>query len=135
MRTSVDRGAAKATLTVTAAQVEQAASVGADDLAALPTELAGVLRTALDVIARGGTVTIGSIPHEVTTTTAAEMLDVSRPTLMKLVKDGALPAHKVGSHTRLLARDVFDYREQQRRQQLAALADLRAFEDELGREY
>ena len=68
-------------------------------------------------------------------TTAAEMLDISRPTLMKLVKDGVLPAYKVGSHTRLHAKDVITYRDRVRREQLAALSELRTFEDDLGRTY
>lgn len=131
-----DRGETKSTLTVTAAQIDQAAAVHPGQLAdALPGELAGVVQAALEIIARGGTVTIGSIPNELTTTTAADMLDVSRPTLMKLVKEGALPAHKVGSHTRLRAHDVIAYRERKRDDQRAALADLRAFEDEIGRAY
>lgn len=134
--TLTDSGEAKATLRATDAQVAQAASVDEAQLVnALPPELAHLVQIALGIIARGGTVTIGSIPSELTTTTAADMLDISRPTLMKLIKDGALPSYKVGSHTRLRASEVVAYREAQREQRLAALADLRAYEDDLGRTY
>lgn len=134
--TMADRGEVKTTLSVTPAQVEKAAAVDAKQLAdALPAELVNVVQVALEIIARGGTVTIGSIPKELTTTTAAQMLDISRPTLMKLVKDGALPAHKVGTHTRIRASDVIAYRERLRRERLTALADLQRFEDDLGRTY
>lgn len=136
MRTILADGeGARATFTVTDAQIDQAAAVHPGQLAsALPNELAEIVQAALDIIARGGTVTIGAIPKELTTTAAAEMLDVSRPTLMKLLKEGALPSHKVGSHTRVRAHDVIAYRERKRGEQRTALADLRAFEDEISRD-
>ena len=78
---------------------------------------------------------MGSIPSELTTTTAAGMLGISRPTLMKLVHAGEIPAHKVGSHTRINADDVLAYREQIRNRQRAAFDELRAFEDAQGLDY
>ncbi|MGW5313266.1 helix-turn-helix domain-containing protein [Nocardia thailandica] len=99
---------------------------------AMPEQLAALVSQVLDLVAKGCTVTVGSIPEAVTTTVAARMLGVSRPTLMKLVGDGVIPAHKVGSHTRLLSADVAAYRRQQRADQREAFAELRAFEDELG---
>lgn len=98
----------------------------------LPTELAGIFSQLLDIVSRGGTVTVGSIPTEVTTTTAAKMLGISRPTLMKLVRDEALAAHKRGSHTRLFSKDVLSYRDAQQSRQSDAFERLRALEDELG---
>ena len=52
---------------------------------------------------------------------------------MELVKEGILPARKVGTHTRLRAKDVISYRDRTRRERLSALAELRSFEDGLGR--
>lgn len=97
----------------------------------LPPELTGLLGQVLDIVSRGGTVTVGSLPTEVTTTTAAKMLGISRPTLMKLVRDGALPAHMRGSHTRLLSRDVLAYKDAKQTEQSQAFERLRALEDEL----
>ncbi|HEY5855391.1 MAG TPA: helix-turn-helix domain-containing protein [Aldersonia sp.] len=121
-------------------EVEQARAVSsagtanvADDLtAAMPAELASVISQVIGVLAQGGTVTVGCVPSELTTTTAAKMLDISRPTLMKLVRDGQIPSHKVGSHTRLRSKDVIDYRARLREQERQAFDDLRAFEDEHG---
>ncbi|WP_394855683.1 helix-turn-helix domain-containing protein [Rhodococcus globerulus] len=48
------------------------------------------------------------------------MRDISRPTLMKLIHSGDIPAHTVGSHTSLEANDVLAYRERMREQQRAA---------------
>ncbi|WP_124395833.1 helix-turn-helix domain-containing protein [Rhodococcus wratislaviensis] len=128
--------AAKTTLTVTSAEVEQAGAVDPSSLeSVVPPELARILTAVVAVVAAGGTVTIGSVPSEVTTTTAAQMLDISRPTLMKLIGEGEIPAHKVGTHTRLKSTDVIAYQERLRDAQRAAFDDLRAFEDAEGMTY
>ena len=128
--------AAKTTLTVTSTEVAQAGSVDPVSLeSAVPPELARILTAVVAVVAAGGTVTIGSVPSEVTTTTAAQMLDISRPTLMKLIGEGEIPAHKVGTHTRLKSNDVIAYQERQRATQRAAFDNLRAFEDAEGMTY
>ena len=95
----------------------------------LPPELGQILQQVLEVMARGGTVTVGSLPRELTTTSAAAVLGVSRPTLMLMIKDGRLPAHKVGTHTRLLAEDVLAERSARRARERAAFAELREIED------
>lgn len=98
----------------------------------MPAELTALIAQILDLISRGCTVTVGGLPNEVTTTVAAKMLGVSRPTLMKLVNEGRLPSHKVGSHTRLFSRDVLAHKEIQRAAQRKAFDRLRELEDELG---
>ncbi|PPJ01218.1 DNA-binding protein [Nocardia nova] len=102
------------------------------DSVEMPAQLTSLVSQILDLVSRGCTVTVGSVPNEVTTTTAAKMLGISRPTLMKMVKDKTLPAHKVGSHTRLFSRDVLDHKERQRAAQREAFDRLRELEDELG---
>lgn len=95
---------------------------------ALPTEVGRILQQVLVILARGGTVTIGSLPQELSTTTAAAVLSISRPTLMAMIKEGAIPAHKVGSHTRLYADDVLAARAARRARERAAFAQLRDLE-------
>lgn len=154
MSTSLIRGE-KAVLSITASEVEQArtfkaqvdqtrgtASAAAEqsitvglrggDSVEMPAQLTALVSQILDLVSRGCTVTVGSIPNEVTTTVAAKMLNISRPTLMKLVHEGALPSHKVGSHTRLLSRDVLAHKEVQRAAQREAFDQLRELEDEFG---
>ncbi|WP_254854115.1 helix-turn-helix domain-containing protein [Nocardia donostiensis] len=98
----------------------------------LPPELATLVLELVDLIGRGCTVTVGSIPNEVTTTVAARMLNMSRPSLMKLVREGRIPAHKVGSHTRLYSKDVLAFRRSQLERQSKAFDELRALEEEWG---
>ncbi|SFA84995.1 DNA binding domain-containing protein, excisionase family [Amycolatopsis marina] len=97
---------------------------------ALPPELSAIVGRILRVVAAGGTVTVGAMPEELTTTTAAKQLGVSRPTLMKMIKAGEITAHKVGTHTRLRTADVLQFQRQRQQRRRAAFDELRALEDE-----
>ncbi len=101
----------------------------ADDLRTVPAELSAVLTAIVDSVARGDALTVGGLPDELTTTAAAELLGVSRPTLMKLVTAGDLPAHRVGTHTRLRSADVLAYRDARLLRQRRAFDELREWED------
>lgn len=98
---------------------------------ALPRELAELLSRALKIMAAGGSVTLGSLPEQLSTTVAANVLGVSRTTLMKLVRDGSIPHQKVGSHTRLIREDVLDFKAKRVREQRDALRELIELEDSL----
>ncbi len=101
-----------------------------DDLSHLPPELGRILQQIIAAMATGRTITIGSVPEELTTSTAADLLGISRPTLMKKVAAGEIPAHRVGTHTRLRASDVSDYIRARRARQRAAFEELLAVEDD-----
>ncbi|WP_345214749.1 helix-turn-helix domain-containing protein [Georgenia halophila] len=92
---------------------------------------ARLLATVLTKIAEGRTVTVGSLPQELTTTVAAEQLGISRTTLMKHIRSGRLASHEVGTHTRLWTKDVLDFRRELIQAQRASLDALLAMEDEL----
>ncbi len=100
------------------------------DLVAVPEELSNIVARILRIVASGGTVTVGSMPEELTTSTAAEQLGISRPTLMKMIDRGDIPAHKVGSHTRLRTGDVMAFRSERQARRRRAFEELRALEDE-----
>ena len=90
----------------------------------LPPEVGKVLQHVLAVMARGGSVTVTAIPHELTTTAAAEILGVSRPTLMKMIAAGDIPARRAGSHHRLLSKDVLEAARVRRERQRASFDEL-----------
>ncbi|QWF79856.1 helix-turn-helix domain-containing protein [Amycolatopsis sp. CA-230715] len=96
----------------------------------VPDELSRIIAQVVHAVAQGGTVTVSAMPKELTTTAAAKLLGVSRPTLMRMVNAGQLPSHKVGSHTRLLTTDVLQEQRARRQRQLKAFHELRALEDE-----
>jgi excisionase family DNA binding protein len=62
--------------------------------------------------------------EELTTTEAADLLNVSRPHLVKLLKQGDIPHHKVGSHHRVYREDVLSYKRKQRERAEEALQAL-----------
>lgn len=94
----------------------------------VPPEIGKLLQQVLDVVARGGTVTIGSVPQVLTTSTAAGILGISRPTLMKMLNEGTIPSHMVGTHHRLKADDVFAALRARRARERAAFAELMELE-------
>ena len=59
---------------------------------------------------------------KLTTQQAADLLGISRPTVVRLIRDGALPAERVGNRHRLLLDDVLAYRDERRTRQYEALA-------------
>lgn len=97
----------------------------------LPPELSAVLTRVIEVVANGGTVTIGSLPEELTTTMAAEQLGISRPTLMKMIKRNEIPAYKVGSHHRLRLTDVLEAKRARLARQKQAFDELRELSEQL----
>lgn len=97
---------------------------------ALPRELSAVISRILRIMAEGGAVTVTTMPEELTTTTAAKELGISRPTLMKMIKVGKIRAHKVGTHTRLRTADVLALRRARLERRREAFDELRALADE-----
>jgi excisionase family DNA binding protein len=82
--------------------------------AVVPPELAHALRETVAALAHGEAVTL--TPHEalLTTQEAADVLGVSRPTLVRLLESGALPFTKPGTHRRVRLEDVLTYAESHR---------------------
>lgn len=98
----------------------------------IPASLAHLIGELLRALAEGKDVAVTTRPEQVTTTVAAGMLGISRPTLMKLVRSGTLESHQVGTHTRLMTKDVLRFRRERLERQRTAFEELRALEDELG---
>ncbi|MGO9657014.1 MAG: helix-turn-helix domain-containing protein [Acidimicrobiales bacterium] len=94
---------------------------GAGDRVEIPAEVYGVLRQVIEAMSRGLAVTVVPQTQTLTTQQAAELLGVSRPTLIRLLERGQIPFEKAGSHRRVLLRSVLAYRNERREQQYEAL--------------
>jgi excisionase family DNA binding protein len=71
-------------------------------------------------------------PAEMTTTQAAEFLDVSRPFVIKLVRRGELPCRMVGKHRRIPTEALRDYKQQMFRQAKSVADELTRMSQDLG---
>ncbi|HEY9478222.1 MAG TPA: helix-turn-helix domain-containing protein [Microbacteriaceae bacterium] len=98
----------------------------------LPDGLSRLLLHVLERTAEGGAITLKSMPEELTTTVAADVLGISRPTLMKLIASDEIATVKVGSHTRLRSADVLALRDLRSARRKQAFEELRTIEEQLG---
>jgi excisionase family DNA binding protein len=94
-------------------------------------EIPAAALRALKLVAEGmaAGLALSLIPHgkELTTQEAAELLHVSRPHLVKLLDEGTIPHHRVGTHRRVKIEDVLAYlgeRAERRRDELRELTRL-----------
>lgn len=76
----------------------------------LPAGAVALLMEVLEAMAAGRGVTIIPENAELSTVQAAEVLNVSRPFLIKLLEDGSIPHRKVGKHRRVRMEDVMSYK-------------------------
>lgn len=76
----------------------------------LPASAVALLMDILEAMASGRGVTIIPENAELTTVEAADVLNVSRPFLIKLLDSGAIPHRKTGKHRRIRMEDVMDYK-------------------------
>ncbi|WP_166972539.1 helix-turn-helix domain-containing protein [Brevibacterium atlanticum] len=91
----------------------------------LPESVRILLDQTLAAVARNGAVAIGTVPDELTSTAAADILGVSRPTLMKWAAAGEIRLFKVGTHTRFERDEVFRHRQLRQTERRKAFAELR----------
>lgn len=92
-----------------------------------------VIQHVLHALANGQSIDVQPVPQDLTTTVAAQRIGISRPTLMKAIRSGELPAYKVGSHFRIRTQDADAFRktllEKAVTQKKQALKDLWDFEE------
>ncbi|MEU7571274.1 excisionase family DNA-binding protein [Micromonospora sp. NPDC049240] len=98
----------------------------------VPTQLVDVLRQISAILARGDGLVINALSRELTTTEAAKLLGMSRPTLIRLLENDAIASHRVGSHRRLFLSDVLAFRGRQMEERRKSYEALMWESDALG---
>jgi len=99
-----------------------------DDAITIPMSAVRLLADILAEMAKGNAVTLVPIDAELSTQQAAELLNVSRPFLIEQLEKGAIPFRKVGTHRRILFRDVMAYKQTMDQSRLQALEELSALD-------
>ncbi len=97
----------------------------------LPRESAEKVLALLDAERTTGAVVV-PIKELFTTTEAATMLGVSRPTLMKLVEAGDIDHVKVGTHHRIPAQAILEFQRTRKTRREKAAKALAEFSNEIG---
>lgn len=112
---------------VAASPAQQAKLIGPDGSeVTLPEQVYDVLRDVVKAMSQGFAINIAPLNAVLTTQQAADMLDVSRPTLVKLLESGEIPFEKPGRHRRVLLSDLLEYRARSRAERQGLLDELTA---------
>ncbi len=105
-------------------------SVQADDeveeSVAIPVPAFRLLTDILTQMAQGNAVTLMPVHAELTTQQAADLLNVSRPFLIRLIEEGHIPFRKVGTHRRIRFDDLMAFKRKVDQDRLKALEKLAA---------
>lgn len=92
----------------------------------VPEAVYEALLRAVEALAEGSDVMVAPVDSELTTGEAAELLNISRPYLIRLLEEkGEMPFHRSGTHRRIHLRDALEYkkrRDEERRRLLGEMS-------------
>ena len=112
---------------------ERATLIGPDGIRLeLPGEVFEVLREVVAALSQGLAITVA--PHQtvLSTSEAAQLIGVSRPTLVRLLESGEIPFDKPGRHRRVRLADLLAYQQASRRRRATLLNKMVADAEETG---
>jgi excisionase family DNA binding protein len=98
----------------------------------IPAAATRLLIQILDEMSRGNAVRLIPVRAELTTQEAADLLNVSRPTLIQWLNEGKINFRRVGTHRRVRLESVTSYKRQLDAERVAALEELSAYDQQLG---
>jgi excisionase family DNA binding protein len=101
----------------------------------VPTSAFRLFIDILTQMAHGNSITLMPIDAELTTQQAAEILNVSRPYLIKLLESGEISFRKVGTRRKILYQDLREYKNKINAKRRETLAELAAQAQELNMGY
>lgn len=90
----------------------------------VPMKALRLMTDILKALSQGKPVSILPNATEITTQAAAEALGCSRPHMVKLLEQGAIPFTKVGKHRRIKHQDLMEYKRKEKIKQRQLLAEL-----------
>ncbi len=101
----------------------------------LPPSALKLIGQLLGAMSEGRPIVLMPTEQELTTVEAANLLNVSRPFVIKEMDSGRLPHRRVGSHRRIALEDVLAYAQKMRTTQASALDRMAENAHELGLDY
>ncbi len=101
----------------------------------VPVSALKLLVEVLTCLGEGNTMNLIPVCAELTTQEAADLLNMSRPTFIKLLDEGTIPYHRSGNRRKVKYTDVMQYKTEIDRRRLESLEALSALDQELGMGY
>jgi excisionase family DNA binding protein len=101
----------------------------------IPASLVRFMAYALEQMAKGNAISVSPLHAELTTQEAADLLNVSRPFLVKLLDERKIPHRKVGTHRRVVLEDLLKFKRKTEMARRAALDQLATQGQELDMGY
>jgi excisionase family DNA binding protein len=98
----------------------------------IPEPVHDLLLAILKNLQAGRAISIVPEHQQLTTQRAADILGVSRPFLVRLLENGDIPFHMVGSHRRIYLRDLLEYKRQRDQARHEAINNMARAEMEAG---
>jgi excisionase family DNA binding protein len=98
----------------------------------LPATAVRLLVRILEEMGRGNAVTLIPVHSELTTQEAADMINISRPSLIQLLDEGEIEYRRVGTHRRVRFESLIEYKRRADAARRKALTELAAYDQELG---
>lgn len=98
----------------------------------LPAPAVRLLLRILEEMARGNAVTLIPLHAELTTQEAADMLNISRPTLIQLLNEGKINFRRISKHRRIPFEAVMEYKRKARAERQAVIDEFVSYNEELG---
>ncbi len=98
----------------------------------LPEQVFSLLERIIEVLASGDAITLVPVGKALTTQQAANILNVSRQYLVRLLDEGRIPHTRTGTHRRVRMDDVMAFKRQRDRDRMASLDDLSALTQDFG---
>lgn len=102
-----------------------------EETISIPASAFRMLNDILTEMAKGNAITLIPVHTELTTQQAADLLNVSRPFLVEQLEKGVIPYRKVGTHRRVLFKELMIYKQAMDKNRLKALEELSAIDQEL----
>lgn len=116
-------------------QMTLVTETGDREVLQIPVSAVRLFGEILSAVALGNAVRVVPIYAELSTQEAADLLNVSRPHLLKLLDEGVIPHTKTGIHCRVTLTDLVAYKEQRDTASRAAMEEIVVQAQKLGMGY